>query len=134
VLAFDATVINGDRRVDNPNLLWDGGDEFTLIDHSCALPMQKWSERQVDESPLLPESNTREHCAYPSLKGHGVAFIDCFARWAGTVDRAELDTLRSFIPDSWEEKPHDLDRIFRFLSNRHNRFMDIQTELRRIVQ
>jgi hypothetical protein len=133
VLTFDATVINGDRRDDNPNLLWNGHD-FTLIDHSCALPMQKWSDQQIAESPLFPETNTRQHCAYSSLAGRSIPFIDLLSRWAGKIDGSELRILRSFIPDTWEEKSGDLDRIFRFLGTRPARFDEIQTELRRIVQ
>jgi HipA-like kinase len=134
VLAFDATVINGDRRFDNPNLLWDGGEEFYLIDHSCALPMPLWKDAEIDASPLFPETKTREHCTYPSLKGRRIAFVECLSQWAGRIDGSALAELRAFIPDSWEEKPRDLDRIFRFLLRRSFRFSDIQNELRRIVQ
>jgi hypothetical protein len=134
ILAFDATVINGDRRFDNPNLLWLGGEEFYLIDHSCALPMALWKDAEIDASPLFPETKTREHCTYPSLKGRGIAFVECLGQWAGRIDESTLDELRAFIPDSWEEKPRDIDRIFRFLSKRPSRFSEIQNELRRIVQ
>jgi hypothetical protein len=36
-ICFDGEVMNGDRRQDNPNILWDGGESIRLIDHALAL-------------------------------------------------------------------------------------------------
>jgi hypothetical protein len=133
VLTFDATVINGDRKAGNSNLLWDGRD-FNMIDHSVALPMPLWSDSQIAQSPLFPEQQVRDHCAFPVLSGKGAGFETRLDHWVGNIGSSELATLRSHIPKSWEEKRGDLDRIFQFLACRPNRFKQIQANLRRIVR
>ena len=41
VLAFDAAVMNGDRKASNSNLLCRS-ENYYLIDHSLALPVKGW--------------------------------------------------------------------------------------------
>jgi hypothetical protein len=105
-----------------------------MIDHSLALQMALWSDPVVSASPLFPEDQVRRHCTFPVLAGRGSAFAEVHNRWSQKIDAAELVTLRSFIPQSWQRKRGDIDKIFRFISNRPTRFSDIQTDLRRIVK
>jgi hypothetical protein len=133
VLVFDATVINGDRKREKPNLLWRG--ERTLaIDHSFALPVHLWTDEQIADSPLFPEGEVRQHCTFRALADQGCGFNRVLARWAETITETELDRLRGWIPATWERRPGDLDRVFRFLRERSEKAAAISLDLRRILR
>lgn len=131
-LTFDATVINGDRKRQKPNLLWRG-ENLLMIDHSLALPVHLWQEEDIDKSPLFPESEVVQHCAFHGLAGKGREFTRATDVWAAEVGATELQRLRGFIPSNWERRRGDLDRIFRFLEARPGRFTAISADLRRVV-
>jgi hypothetical protein len=133
VLVFDSTVINGDRQADKSNLLWDGQDVF-LIDHSVALPVHTWSSETISKSPLFPEKNVREHCAFVSINGQGRSFSQLLSQWKSDVSPEDIERLRSTIPSSWEMRTGDLDRIFCFLEGRQKRFEDTSAHLQGILQ
>ncbi len=131
-LAFDATVINGDRKTEKPNLLWNGRKVF-LIDHSLALPVHRWSDDGLDSSPLFPEAQVRQHCTYEALNGLQFRFDTILEKWQEIIKDDDLDNLRAIIPASWEARKGDLDKIFRFLKARPKRFIEIQADLTRIL-
>lgn len=132
IMAFDATVINGDRWRTKPNLLWDG-ESFLAIDHSLALPMALWSDDLVQESPLFPEDYVRRHVAFRSLQNRARAFLAMLQRWQ--ISEQLAADIRAFIPPSWERTAGDLDKIFSFLVNRHaKRGTEIPRELARIIR
>lgn len=133
VLAFDATVINGDRKAMKPNLLRQG-DRIIVIDHGVAIPVHLAADDVIDSSPLFPESQVRDHCAFGVLEGSGRAYNRMLARWTAELDDAQWTELRAMIPASWERRPGDLDRIFRFLHNRGERARDISTDLLRVMR
>lgn len=134
VLSFDATVLNGDRTNANPNLLWDGRDQVHVIDHGLAVPLHDEDETVVATSPLLPEGEIRRHCGYPYLRGKRPQFALVHQVWSGTIDHEFWAGVRAVIPREWEGRPGELDRVFRFLTARSERFRDIMVELRRVVQ
>jgi hypothetical protein len=131
--AFDATVINGDRKTSKPNLLWNGRKLF-LIDHSIAIPVHCWADNDIDSSPLFPESEVKQHCIFGALKGMQFAFNSHMGKWQEKIKDTDLDDLRSIIPENWERRTGDLDKIFRFLKARPARFTDIQADLQRILR
>jgi len=132
VLSFDATVINGDRKAAKPNLLWRG-ENLLAIDHSLALPVHQWDDEVIASSPLMPEAEVRAHCAFDALAGRLRQFQAMLDRWRTRVPPEDLARLRTFIPASWERRPGDLDRVFRFLTERPPRFDAIAGELRRVT-
>lgn len=103
VLAFDATVINGDRQARKSNLLWNG-ERFALIDHSYALLAHGWDDETLATSPLFPEEHVREHCSFSAVEGQGRACTGMLGRWRGSVSAEDLDLLRSVTPPSWEAR------------------------------
>lgn len=133
VLALDATVINGDRKKEKPNLLVRG-DSMILIDHSLALPAHLWANEQIEESPLLPDEQILEHCTQEALYERGRPFERLHTRWQAELAATDLDRIRAAIPPDWERRGGDLERIFSFLARRSARFTDIQVALRRIVR
>lgn len=132
VLAFDATVINGDRKRPKPNLLLRG-DSLLLIDHSLTLPVFLWNATLQQESPLFPEEEVRQHCTYPVLIRRQREFRRMLERWRSCVDSMELARLRSYVPTGWERRPGELDQIFSFLYRRPLRFENISAALRSVM-
>src|SRR5262249_52236984 len=57
--------------------------------------------------------------------------LGIFAPWKSALKLGPTDCkrLRSFIPESWETRPGDLDRLFRFLEQRPLRFTDLSNAL-----
>ena len=133
ILTFDATILNGDRQHGKTNLL-RRGKKLLLIDHSFALPIHRFTEEQVKESPLFPERSVIDHCASAALANKGREFTRLWGTWKTKVDGPALNLLRSFIPVNWEKQNGDLDRIFQFLMERPKRFDIISADLRRIIQ
>lgn len=133
VLTFDATVINGDRKQNKPNVLWDGS-QLLLIDHSNAVPVHLWDEETLLSSPLLPENEVRQHCTFGRLTGHNRQYKTIIESWQDCIEAEDFERIRSLIPDSWERNTGDLDKVFSFLQGRSSRFDDVSADLRRIVQ
>jgi len=131
-LTFDATVFNGDRNVEKPNLLVRGSD-LLLIDHSLALPCHLWPPEAVTSATLLPEEHVRKHAAYGALNRRGRQYVTFLDAWASKLDDEFLDELRSIIPAEWQGG-NAADTIFTFLSTRNRHHDDITTDLQRIVQ
>src|SRR5437588_7523505 len=133
VLVFDSVVVNGDRKQEKSNLLWNGSDVI-LIDHSVALPVHLWTDEQIAGSPLFPETEIRAHCAFHSIEHQGREFSALLGIWRNSVTDQDITALRAFIPDTWERRQGDLDRIFSFLQERGGQFDATTQNLRRIVK
>jgi hypothetical protein len=133
VLVFDSTVINGDRKLDKPNLLWNGSD-LMPIDHSLALPVHQWTDEQLAESPLFPEAEIQAHCSFLNIRGQEREFSALLQSWRDGVSPEDITELRTFIPASWEQREGHLDRIFNFLQQRSGRFDAVTEDLRRIMK
>jgi hypothetical protein len=135
VLSFDATIMNGDRRQEHPNLLWDGADTLHVIDHGLAcLVAHAQDAALISAGPLLPDWIVKGHCGYSFLRGNGCTFETVHARWGSRIGAAFWAALRAAIPAEWEDHPGELDRIFEFLVARSMRFVDVNLALRRVVQ
>jgi hypothetical protein len=133
VLAFDATVLNGDRSAGKPNLL-SLRDDVYLIDHSLALPVHHCQPVVVPPGELLPDSYLHGHCTYATIASKGSAFDSCVDPWQHAVDASALAQIRSWIPREWERVPGDLDRMFSFLAERPLHLRKISTHLAQVVK
>lgn len=130
VLAFDAAVINGDRKARKPNLL-QRGRTFYLIDHSLAVPVH------TGEAPpdfLFPEEEVRQHCVHDALFNRGKPFCKLFRHWITTIPEQDWVTLRSWIPADWEERGDEVERVLGFLQRRAKHLEIIANDLRRVVR
>ena len=132
IISFDSIVINGDRQISKPNLLYHG-DEFLLIDHSLALPVHLWNQQTLASSPLFPQEHINKHCASHHLRGLGHSYKRMFDNWRESINTQVLEELRAILPVSWEHKAGDVDKIFRFLDKRNRRFADMSDSLRRVL-
>lgn len=132
VLIFDSAIINGDRKINKPNIIWDGV-KMLLIDHSIALPVHLWDDAIVATSPLFPEDQVRQHCTFNPLCGHNQQFNNLLEFWQSHISERELLAIRAVLPSNWERNAGDIDKIFGFLQARVARFAEVSTDLRRIV-
>jgi len=134
IIAFDSISLNGDRKVSNPNLLWDGADSVHLIDHGLACPVYLWAPDVRERSPLLPDEQLTKHCAHAFLVNKGRRYEILPEQWRRGIDQGILTGIRASIPLEWERQPGDVDAIFDFLLDRHVRLSDISMELRRLLK
>jgi hypothetical protein len=134
VLTFDASVVNGDRKAQNPNLLWDGAENVYVIDHGLACPAYLWSDAERASSPLMPDAEVQKHSSYRFLRNKGSLYDRVPGHWEPTFDSDFWRDLRAVVPSTWETKPGELDKIFSFLEARSTRFPVITRDLRRIMQ
>ena len=132
ILSFDSIVINGDRQISNPNLLYRG-DEFLLFDHSLALPVHLWDQQTLTNSPLFPKEHIEKHCASSCLMKQGRSYGRIFENWQERINTQTLDELRAMLPATWEHKAGDIDKIFTFLHSRNRRFAEMSDSLRRVL-
>lgn len=132
ILTFDTVVINGDRQISNSNLMFRG-NLLVPIDHSLALPVYLEGQKTVVDSLLFSRENILEHCASQHLKGKGCSYRRVLDNWQKRIDSQKLDELRAMLPSSWERQTGDIDKIFRFLNSRDQRFSDISTCLMRVL-
>lgn len=109
VLGFDVWVINGDRKVAKPNLMWDDGG-LILIDHSLALPVHQ----QSVPAEFMPEQVVDAHCVKPHLNSRTFQPVVELEQWASLVKFAE-----SCVPtDWWRREERQIRAIFDFLRER----------------
>jgi hypothetical protein len=134
VVSMDATILNADRKLKKPNLLWDGANTLTVIDHGLACFVDLLTAPEIAASPLLTDTMVQEHCGYLFLRGQQCTFDSFCDVWNQELDARFWADLRGAIPPTWERAPGDLDRIFGFLQDRPRRFTDLQANLRRIIQ
>ena len=132
VLTFDATVINGDRKREKPNLLYRGEDIF-LIDHSLALPVYLWDDELVKQSPNFPDNEILSHCSASNLKGKRCRYKRVFEDWQINLNTDCFQELKSMIPNSWVHNEEVVYKIFSFLEQRKFRFTDISNNLIKVL-
>lgn len=133
VLVLDATVINGDRSIEKPNLLMRGSDVL-MIDHSLALPVHLWDAETLAASPIFPDQQIERHCAKSALQYRGLRYEELLSRWRDGVSPNDLTRVRDVIPSTWEKQAGDLDKIFTFLAGRPEAFGGIPDSLRRVLR
>lgn len=125
VFCFDATILNGDRQVANPNLLWDG-NHLLCIDHGLAGPFGS-----NPNAATLPVSSLKTHVARnPLAKDVPTDLTHLHGLWTESVTPKFLTEIRQWIPNDWENQKGDLDRLFEFLKDRVKVFGEVSRGMR----
>lgn len=135
LLEYDSAVLDGDRTVDHPNLLWDGEDCYP-IDHSLALRVYAQTRDEYESflsRPLLLDEEIRQHVCYQLLQWKPLNFETLVQRWRSLPMSEILDKVRAVLPSQWESNAGDYDRIFDFLGRRDNHFEAITEQLDRLL-
>jgi hypothetical protein len=99
IVAFDAFVMNVDRTVKNPNLLWWRG-ELWLIDHGAAFYWHHdWDGGTIGAD--RPFALIREHVLLPAAD----ALADAGARLGDRLTDEAVDEALALVPDAWLTAP-----------------------------
>jgi hypothetical protein len=104
IFAFDALTLNADRRVKNPNCLWNG-KVFAIFDHELALDSAQvgtfllpapW---QPNGFAMLTQGDG-EHVLFRGLKHRQPSLTRLQAAWHG-ISAERLEAYRGAIPREW---------------------------------
>lgn len=110
IYAFDAIVINADRRPGNPNCLFSGS-RLAIIDHElCFMPELFWKAPWTDggfDSRRAPEAHI---FAKPRLAQCPTNLNGFKAKWRA-VDQARVAQYFAALPPSWMLEPSEVKRI-----------------------
>jgi hypothetical protein len=103
IVAFDAFVMNVDRTIRNPNLLWWRGDLW-LIDHGAALYWHHdWDGTAAGAD--RPFALIRDHVLLPAADGLAAAG----ARLGDRLTDEAIDDALALVPDGWLTAPASAD-------------------------
>ena len=118
LLAFDAYVLNNDRKVSNPNVIVRGGS-IVLIDHSLAFPHIDSPGVTEPWSQWLPDESVREHCTYPALEGTSPSFEGFIRFLDEELTNDDCRRILDLVPDSWQRHGRrDKDSLLGYLLRR----------------
>lgn len=103
IFTFDATIVNADRRPDNPNCLTDGCS-YALIDHDLALRtegligwVKPWEEGGESDQAL------REHI-FSNVRAKSHLTLDEFAARLTAITPDMIHGFRDHLPRLWVNK------------------------------
>lgn len=103
ILAFDCWATNGDRRIQNNNVLTNGR-EFAVIDHELSLGhalinlfwKPPWIPNVLDNA--LPPN---DHVFFSPLRGRGAYDISALTAKLGALTDGRIDLYGAAIPGEW---------------------------------
>jgi hypothetical protein len=101
VLAFDAYVLNDDRKESNPNLIVRG-DSVVLIDHSLGFPHIASPAAADPWNEWLPDESVREHCTYPQLRETDPRFEAFVSFLNDELTDDDCRAVLDLVPDAWQ--------------------------------
>lgn len=135
ILAFDCMISNGDRRVDNPNLQYNGSS-FAIFDHEMGFMT---SLNLGWQQPWLPESlggwnSPQQHVFYGSFKGKTDLQIASamFTRLSELTDN-RIGGYGFAIPEEWHGTNGALDRALQLVTGLRDNALATYTELLRAL-
>ena len=132
ILTFDVVIMNSDRSKINPNLMcYD--NRLVPIDHSLAF-IDILSHQGSCNDLIIPERyNIRDHCAAQYLQHKGCLYRRILDKWQERINSHKLSEMRKMLPCSWQTNKSEIDKIFKFLENRHLNFIDISNRLMEVL-
>jgi hypothetical protein len=123
VMAFDAYVLNNDRKASNPNLIVRG-DAIVMIDHSLSFPHLDSPGVAEPWNQWLPDSSVQEHCTYGFLRGLGPKFEAFVSFLTDELTDDDCRQILGLVPDTWQRSGlRDKDSILRYLHRRGEPFV-----------
>lgn len=138
IFAFDALVLNPDRRVGNSNLLYDG-HKFVMIDHELALncvgigTFLNPAPWQPNGLGLLTQGNS-EHVLYRGLLHSNPNLLDRLqTEWKG-LSSERLQQYKTALPPEWADHDQVTEEIIQYLSDVQENLDAAFAEVRRVLQ
>lgn len=132
IFAFDALIVNEDRRPANPNCLFNGSS-LAIYDHEMAFPSTEgligW--RPPWEIGSL-ESFKRRHLFSEQLGGKAVNFDRFAGAWLVVTDE-RLAAYRAALPDAWNSAGQHADQALRYIGQVRDNIEGALQEVRRVI-
>lgn len=129
IMAFDAMVLNSDRRKHNPNLL-ESGDDYILIDHSTILTVHV--PPHVDD--YMTDQQLRDHVLFKNLTGNHRRYETHISQWNSKMTTAEIDQLFSFVPMEWTVQSASYRLIVDFMRTRYTQGAVVKSRLKQVIK
>lgn len=133
IFAFDALIVNDDRRPANPNCLFSGSS-LAIYDHEMAF----FTEGIVGWQPpweigsLESFKQTRRHLVSEQLCGKAVNFDRFAGAWL-TVTNERLAAYRAALPDAWNAASQHADEALLYIGQVRDNIEAALQEVRRVI-
>ena len=134
IFAFDALVVNEDRRTINPNCLFSGAS-LAIYDHEMAFPSTEgiigWQPPWVIGS-LVSLKQTQRHLFSEQLCGKPVNFDRLAGAWLAVTDE-RLAAYRAALPDAWNSASQHADQALLYIGQVRDNIEAALQEVRRVI-
>lgn len=132
IFALDCWLTNGDRRIDNHNLLTNG-KHFAIFDHELALMAdlnlfwkEPWKMNALDGSrPPL------EHVFFSHLQGRATYPIDAICTRLANLTDKRINDYAGALPPSWARETETISKARSFIMSLRDNLSPAGTELTR---
>ena len=137
IFAFDAMILNPDRRVDKPNCECDGRS-LAIFDHEAAMAGLDALGSMFQPYPWVTGSlspmglGPGQHVLFTLLRGKDVQFDRLVAAWA-TVTDTRLSDYRNALPDTWGSANSVIDQAVEYLAELRHHIPAVLDEIRRVL-
>lgn len=133
IFAFDALIVNDDRRPANPNCLFSGSS-LAIYDHEAAFftkgiigwkaPWEKDSLESIKRTP--------RHLFFEQLRGKAVNFDRFAGAWLAVTDK-RLEAYSAVLPDAWNAAKQDADDALMYIGQVRDNIEAALQEVRRVI-
>ena len=133
IFAFDALIVNDDRRPANPNCLFSGSS-LAIYDHETAFftkGIVGW-QPPWENSSLESLKRTRRHLFSDQLCGKAVNFDRFAGAWLA-VTNERLETYRAALPDVWNAAKQDADHALMYIGEVRDNIEAALQEVKRVI-
>lgn len=133
IFAFDALIVNDDRRPVNPNCLFSGSS-LAIYDHEMAFFTEGivgW-QPPWEISSLESFKQTRRHLFSEQLCGKAVNFDRFAGAWL-TVTNERLAAYRAALPDAWNAASQHADEALLYIGQVRDNIEAALQEVRRVI-
>lgn len=133
IFAFDALIVNPDRRRENPNCLFNGAT-LAIYDHELAFFTDAVIGWQPPWKAGSLEALRRPGCHLFSeqLRGKALNLDRLAGAWLAISD-ARLDAYRTAIPQAWNSAVAQVDQALRHIAQVRDNIDQALNEVRRVL-
>lgn len=133
IFAFDALIVNDDRRPANPNCLFNGSS-LAIYDHEAAFFAKGiigW-QPPWEKSSLESFKRTPRHLFFEQLCGKAVNFDRFTGAWLA-ITNERLAAYRAALPDAWNATKQDADDALMYIGQVRDNIEAALQEVIRVI-
>ena len=134
IFAFDALILNPDRRPNNPNCL-SNGESYAIFDHELSMLTEGiigWRP-PWEVGALQHLTQPGQHVFTAELKGKTLNFQRFSGAFAAISD-ARLNEYREAIPPEWRADENVLDKALAYIGQLRDNIRPALTEVERVLK